>query len=243
MRIGFDLDGVLADLHGAYAWAAMAMFPGIDRAAMAAMDVQAGQDDEEDASPGDAAGVPAPAPPLTRQQADAVWDRLCGAEDFWESLGEIENGAIERLAAIALEHRWEVIFLTSRPFAPGKTVQRQSQLWLERRKFPLPSVFVVHGSRGRIADALRLDVVVDDRPQNCLDVVLESKARAILVWRGELGAVPGSAKRLGIGVVPSVAACLDTLLEAGREAGNEDDFMSRLRRLLGLQPKAAKQSR
>src|SRR6476661_5484879 len=76
-----------------------------------------------------------------------------------------------------------------------------SQRWLESKGFSLPSVFVVQGSRGRIADALGLDIVVDDRPENCLDVVVDSKARAILVWREDESLLPAAARRLGIGVV------------------------------------------
>ena len=63
----------------------------------------------------------------------------------------------------------------------------------------------VHGSRGKVADALAIDVVVDDRPDNCLDVVLESRAASLLVWRGRAATVPASVKRLGIAVVPTVA--------------------------------------
>ena len=110
--------------------------------------------------------------------------RLSGLPDFWETLDEIESGAIKRLAALTEDRRWEVIFLTSRPPSDGSTVQRQSQRWLERHGFPLPSAYVVQGSRGLIAKALQIDLVIDDRPENCLDVVLESQAGAILVWRG-----------------------------------------------------------
>ena len=232
MRIAFDLDGVLADLHRAFVRTAIELFPSLDLDVVAAADIGASPPEDGAAEETSAAPDVVPAQPLTSFQSDAVWDHLRSVEDFWETLDEIESGAIERLAALAVEHRWEVLFVTSRPHAPGKTVQRQSQVWLERKKFPLPSLYVVHGSRGQIAKALALDVVVDDRPQNCLDVVLESKARAILVWRGQPGTMPGSAKRMGIGVVPTVAACLDALVAAEREP--EGDFVSRLRRLLGL---------
>ena len=97
--------------------------------------------------------------------------------------------------------RWEIIFLTKRPEGAGATAQLQTQLWLESRGFKLPSVYVVQGSRGRIAAALGLDIVVDDRPENCLDVVVESKARAILIWRDSERQLPAAAQRLGIGVV------------------------------------------
>jgi len=241
VRIGFDLDGVLADLHTAFVQAAVRLFPELDAAAIGSRDVGSSPPDaaeaREQGEPGEASGDDAATPagdvPMTRQQTDAVWTHLESVENFWETLGEIESGAIARLAALAEERRWEVIFVTSRPHSAGITVQRQSQRWLRRLGFDMPSVFVVHGSRGRIAEALRLDVVVDDRPENCLDVVLESKAGAILVWRGTKANVPVSARRLGIAVVSTVAAALDALIEA-EKPGAEGGLLDRLRRLFGL---------
>ena len=99
----------------------------------------------------------------------------------------------------------------------------------------LPSVFVVHGSRGKIAASLQLDVLVDDRPENCLDVAIDSTARAILVWRGGEDKVPGSARQLGIGAVGSIAECLD-ILEALDRAEDEIGLVDRFKRLLGLKP-------
>ena len=133
------------------------------------------------------------------------------------------------------ERKWEVIFLTSRPETSGDTAQLQSQRWLVERGFPLPSVFVVHGSRGKIAASLQLDVLVDDRPENCLDVAIDSTARAILVWRGGEDKVPGSARQLGIGAVTSIAECLD-ILEALDRAEDEMGLVDRFKRLLGLKP-------
>ena len=111
----------------------------------------------------------------------------------------------------------------------------QSQRWLESKGFVLPSVYVVQGSRGRIAAALGLDIVVDDRPENCLDVVVDSKARAILVWRDDQKALPVAARRLGIGVVKSVGECLDILTELDAPSPQEPGVLARVRRMLGLQ--------
>jgi hypothetical protein len=238
VRIAFDLDGVLADLHRAFADAALKLYPHLDPSLVSSPETGASPPTDDDAVEGDSDAVP-PAFQLSRRQGSAVWKDLCGRSDFWESLEEIEHGAIARIAAIAEERRWEVLFITSRPDTAGRTVQRQSQRWIARCGFTLPSVYVVQGSRGRIAEALQLDVVVDDRADNCLDVVLESKARAILVWRGTAETVPASAKRLGIGVVPTVAACLDVLVEAEQAAATPLDFIQRLRRLLGVAPKTA----
>ena len=61
--------------------------------------------------------------------------------------------------------------------------------------------------------SLQIDLVIDDRPENCLDVVLESQAGAILVWRGHRESVPGSAKRMGIAVVHGVSEALDAIVK------------------------------
>ena len=239
MRIAFDLDGVLADLHTPFVTTAIRLFPELDAAAMRNPDV--GASPPEDPDPDRPAPDLPAAPALTtkavdRRQADAIWKQIAARENFWESLGEIESGSIARLAAIADERRWEVIFVTSRPRSAGRTVQRQTQRWLAQLGFPLPSVFVMHGSRGRLASALDLDVVVDDRPDNCLDVVLESKAGAVLIWRGPQEAVPISARRLGIAVAPTVAGCLDTLIQADEE--EDGRLLDRLRTLFGLRTKS-----
>jgi hypothetical protein len=72
-------------------------------------------------------------------------------------------------------------------------------------------VYVVQGSRGLIAAALDLDVVVDDRHENCYDVVVDSSARAMLVWRESGRQFSSAAERLGVDVVKTVGECLDLL--------------------------------
>ena len=240
MRIAFDLDGVLADLHTAFARAAISLYPELDQSSIAAP--QVGASPPVDESEGGESEAPAlldtVLAPLDRRQQDAVWKRLRATENFWEELTEIESGAIARLAALADGRRWDVLFITSRPSSAGRTVQRQSQRWLQRMGFPLPSVYVVHGSRGAVAQALNLDVVIDDRPDNCLDVVLGSKAGAVLIWRAPQDKVPASAKRLGIAVSPTVEQCLGVLTEAESSAG-QGSILDQLRRLFGLKTRAA----
>jgi len=99
-------------------------------------------------------------------------------------------------------------------------------------------VFVVQGSRGRIAAALGLDIVVDDRPENCLDVIVDSKARAILVWREDERQLPAAARRMGIGVVKSVGECLDIISEIDAAGRDDPGVMARVMRLLGLKEPA-----
>ena len=166
-----------------------------------------------------------------------LWQRVAAVENFWESLNELEPGAVARLHALAVDRRWEVIFLTRRPSTAGATAQVQTQRWLEARGFALPSVYVVQRSRGQIAAALALDFVIDDRPENCLDVAVDSKARPILVLRDDGTQLPAAIRRLGIGVVGSVSQCLDILAQID-VAEKSPGMVTRVLRLLGLKEPA-----
>jgi hypothetical protein len=254
LRIAFDLDGVLADMESELVRQAEILFgepmtrrlqvreSGAATPAAAVGDTPAGMAPERQAV---AEGTPDSVPPLlqlnmTPRQQRRLWRHVESIDNFWESLRELEPGAIQRLAGIATDRRWEVIFLTKRPETVGATSQVQTQRWLESRGFTLPSVYVVQGSRGRIAAALGLDIVVDDRPENCLDVVVDSKARAILVWREDEKYLPAATKRLGIGVVKTVGECLDILTQVDSpEAREQPGLMDRVMRLLGLKESAS----
>ena len=230
LRIAFDLDGVFADMEGALARHAHALF------GEATIVETAEASDLLETNPKPVAAVtPGDEPPLVRlhvtpRQQRRLWNHVEAIDNFWETLDEIEPGSLARLAALSESHRWEIIFLTRRPGSAGATAQVQSQRWLSARGFAWPSVFVVQGSRGRIAASLALDIVIDDTPENCLDVVVDSKARAILVWREEHHAPPAAAKRFGIGVVKSVAECLDILSQD--DSSSREGVMERVKRLL-----------
>jgi len=245
LRIGFDLDGVMADMETALMRESETVFGEAMARRLAGTspggpaepaDAAEKGDPAADASEDQAADVP-PIVKLrmTARQERRLWHHVATIENFWESLAELEPGMIARLSGLARERLWEIIFLTKRPATAGFTAQVQTQRWLERNGFSLPSVYVVQGSRGRIAAALDLDFVVDDRPENCLDVVVDSKARAILVWRDDQKQLPAAARRLGIGVVPSVEECLKILeqIDAPRPA-DKPHVMDRVMRLLGL---------
>jgi hypothetical protein len=246
LRIAFDLDGVLADMDGELVRQAEIVFgeamtrrlqdvPAVPAAAGEASDatlINAGAKDEPQEAVPDAPGLAKLQ--MTARQQRRLWQHVRTIENFWGTLAPLEPGVIARLATLAGDRRWEVIFLTKRPACAGPTSQVQTQRWLEASGFPLPSVYVVQGSRGRIAASLDLDFVVDDRPENCLDVVVDSTARAILVWRDDERQLPAAAKRLGIGVVRSVDECLDILTQIDAPPAEKPGVADRVKRLLGL---------
>jgi hypothetical protein len=252
LRIAFDLDGVLANMEAALVRHAEALFGeevarGLQRGAAAPQpegsqettapdDPSDAQDPQASSAANAAESTPAIAKlQLTSRQERRLWRHIATVENFWETLEETEPGIVARLAKTAAERRWEIVFLTKRPKTMGATAQIQSQRWLVSKGFPLPSVYVVQGSRGRIAAALDLHVVLDDRPENCLDVSIESKARAILVWRDDQQALPAAARHIGIGVVRSVGDGLDVLTTLDKHNAQPDPgLLARVRKMLGL---------
>jgi hypothetical protein len=189
LRVGFDLDGVLADFRGGFSALAQEVLH---------EEIDAGLD------PG--------APPRSDLDIDRVWTALGKSHNWWTRLRPFEPEQIARLYTLARDGRWEVVFLTKRPPSRGDTVQFQTQWWLERHGFLLPAVITVPGSRGELANALRLDLLVDDQLINCAEVLGASTAKAILVLRDEgQQALRDHAIARGIGVVSTLEQAIDVV--------------------------------
>jgi hypothetical protein len=236
LRIGCDLDGVLADMEGALVREAEKLFG-------ARPPRTTGRGRSHDASsmadivPSEVADN-APLQhelQLSDRERRALWRHVRGIEGFWESLDETEPGVVKKLARLAAERRWEIIFLTRRPTTSGDTPQLQSQRWLVKKGFPLPSVYVVTASRGLIAAGLTLDIVIDDTPENCVDVASDSKALTIAVFRSTDVAPPPVLKNMGIHMVATTSECLDVLAEIDASLKDSDPgAMGRVLRTLGM---------
>ena len=227
LRIGFDLDGTLADMEGELIRQAEILF---GESMARRVDPRPATPEINPAFAGGAPAEPAAdnEPPLlklklTKRQQGRLWEHVESIENFWQTLGECEPGIVERLARLTSERRWEIIFLTKRPKAPAPPRSSRRSCGSSRTA----SICRASTSCRARADGLlrrsALDVVVDDRPENCLDVAVESKARAILIWRDGAGQLPAAAQRLGIGVVKTVAECLDILTQLDSSRGAAGD--------------------
>lgn len=183
-----DVDGVLADFRTAFRALARPPGPG---------------DDLDESSP-------APDVPLAPKQIRHLWDVIANTRNWWLQLAAYEPEQIQRLYALTRQQRWEVFFLTKRPRSDGDTVLVQTQWWLERQGFYMPAVITVPGSRGELANALRLDLVVDDQMENCAEVISSSSAKALLMLRDarDATALRVLATSRGVGVVQDLEEAL-----------------------------------
>ena len=193
LRVGLDLDGVVADFRTAFLEVAARVLgrAAIRRPASFMPDVD---------------GVSA-------ADSKRVWKVITETPNWWTTLVAYEPAQIARLYQIMRRRCWEVSFLTSRIPTAGDSVQFQSQAWLESHGYYLPPVVTVPGSRGEIANALRLDAVIDDQFLNCLEIVGASQAKAMLLLRVGDEKLEREATERGIGVVHRLEEAIDMLVQ------------------------------
>jgi len=189
LRIGIDVDGVIADFRTAFHAAAVRCLR---------RDV-ADSDDLETVGP------------LSPDDVRKVWDYIARTQNWWMDVPAYEPDQIARLYSLTRAVGWEVFFMTKRPPSAGDSVQFQTQWWIERFGFYLPAVLTVPGSRGDIANGLRLDMIIDDQVLNCVEVISASPTKALLMLRSSDAAAREHASNRGIGVVSTLAEAITVL--------------------------------
>jgi hypothetical protein len=206
LRIAFDVDGVLADFRTAF-----------HAAAKRCLNRNLPDD-----------GDPKAAEALEHRDVKRVWEYVSKTRNWWMTLKAYEPEQVARLYGLTRAKGWEVFFLTNRPTSAGDTVQFQTQSWIEQHGFYLPAVLTVPGSRGEIANGLRLDLLVDDLAMNCVDVVSGSSTKALMLLRDDDPATDQHAIERGIGVVRTLEEAIDMVERLHEVMPNRRGRMLRL---------------
>ena len=204
LRLGIDIDGVLADFRNAFRDTAREC---LHREVMS--------DALSDNS-------------LSHIDIDRVWNHIGRRPNWWMTLRAYEPGEIAKLYSLARSNKWEVCFLTKRPASAGDSVQFQTQWWLEQQGFYLPAVITVPGSRGDLANALRLDLAIDDQFVNCAEIIAAGPTKAVLMLRDANSSMRQHATDRGVGVVSTLADTLPILQHLHELLQNQRGKMIRL---------------
>lgn len=163
MIIGVDIDGVLANFNEAY----RTRLTNITGRDLIPADVVTGT-------------TPENTPPCwsfdrhygyTVDEIGKTWDSIKNDGLFWQSLRPLPGaGAFIQWLFLNVDHgKNEVYYITSRP---GLTAKEQTETWLRNMAFTDDNltVMIARDSKGLFAKGLGLDVMIDDKGENCIDV-------------------------------------------------------------------------
>lgn len=155
MIIGCDVDGVLADFNTAYI-NLMIQVAGRDNFPPRPFDITCW------AYPEDLYGY-------SKKEVSAAWKEISKSKDFWFQLSPLP-GAEEFLVDLYTLNQ-DVYFLTSRV---GDQVKFQTECWLMVHGFPTFPTVLITTHKGDACRILGIDFYIDDKTENCQDVLDKS---------------------------------------------------------------------
>lgn len=157
IRIGIDVDCVLAEFRSSFAQCAKDMFGKPENVNMPWTDWNMAERFG-----------------LTGHQYGQVWERVQSTPNWWEDRPEVEKnyGATEYLYLLTKDRVINPFFMTARKETKaGDPIAIQTSRWLQKHGFETPAV-ICASDKNLLAYALHLDAFLDDRFENCRDVKL-----------------------------------------------------------------------
>jgi 5'(3')-deoxyribonucleotidase len=147
MKIGVDVDGVLADFYAEYRREAAKLtgrdFKGIDP-------VDWGWSNFN----------------LTPDEHKTIWKTIAETEEFWTFLAKLPNTDL----LLQLTEKHDVYFITNRAPAAGRSLTQQTAEWLQERFYIAYPQVLVTKHKGAVCKALGIELFIDDNVDNCKEV-------------------------------------------------------------------------
>jgi 5'(3')-deoxyribonucleotidase len=109
---------------------------------------------------------------LTPEETTQSWIEVAKVKNFWSSLKPLPSFDLETMLLLTkLVALHDVFFVTNRFDTPGASPLKQTKYWLYlHASIQAPNVLIAK-DKGPMASVLQLDVFIDDRPKNLIDVL------------------------------------------------------------------------
>jgi hypothetical protein len=119
---------------------------------------------------------------ITEAVLEETLAALAAEPDFFDRLVPLlEPPEWRALDALSRERR--LVFITHRQASEGRDVQRLTRDWLLRHGVSDPIVHCTADYKSKLVSDLGVEIFVDDRPENCLDVVEKTRAAVYMPRR------------------------------------------------------------
>lgn len=121
-------------------------------------------------------------PGLSLEMEEKIWERITATENFYETLPLYASEKdLTRLREILIDGTHEIYFVTSRFPVKGRSVQYQSQKWLQKYLGTNVSV-IVNSSKGELCRLLGIDFAIDDAPHHIDNLLNHGITTYIIDW-------------------------------------------------------------
>jgi 5'(3')-deoxyribonucleotidase len=178
LRVGVDLDGVLGDFNTAFIQRVIDV-TGKDLFPPRPFDITTWDYPQHYG--------------YTDAECKQVWADIAQDPSFWREEPKYPwtDDTMKRLGDLWQDGEADLYFVTSRP---GDTAKNQTEMWLDAFDV-IPPTVLISSEKGLCCKALKLDVYIDDKTENCEDVVRQSPdTLCFMLAQPWNHAVPGCAR-------------------------------------------------
>ena len=115
----------------------------------------------------------------------SVWATIKNTFNWWLRLNPLIDDNEVRLLNEAI-NKHDIYFVTNRPSTLGLSAEAQTRYWLSSTGVLVDHASVIAtkvGTKGKLAAALNIDIAIDDKPENVMEISAENITCVVRAWK------------------------------------------------------------